>query len=453
MPKTITTKPPSYIWQHPTWPALTFDSPALMQDLSNARLEQGKLLGLLQAIGFESGQEIARELWVQEAMATAAIEGEKLDLEAVRSSVSYRLGLADLPTVDRHVDGLVQVMADATQQYQVPLTQERLCLWQAALFPGGSANLRRIAVGRYRDHADAMQIVSGRLGQEVVHYVAPPSAQVPREMAQFLAWFALPPSVPGKSSGTATGLHGLARAALAHLWFETIHPFEDGNGRLGRAVVDMALAQDMGAAVRVFGMARQMMRTRTAYYDALNQAQRSASDTTLDVTPWVQWFVQAFTQGCITSQAVVKQALQKAEFRQRAAACGANPRQTKVLNRLLEAGNSTLGGGFLGGMTNEKYGKLTGASKATATRDLADLAAKGLLRIEGVGKATRYAIAIDQWEQPADQAFPLELKVPNAQTQAAMEESRAMMASRRKGENRFASADEMFADLEKNSSK
>ena len=409
MPKPIIAKQLSYIWQHPTWPAIIFDAAALTQDLSNARLEQGKLLGLLDAIGLDAGQEIARELWVQEAMATAAIEGEKLDLQAVRSSVAYRLGLADLPTVDRHVDGLVQVMLDATQQYQVPLTQERLYLWQAALFPGGSANLRRIAVGRYRDHADAMQIVSGRLGQEVVYYVAPPSAQVPREMARFLAWFALPrstnsapstPSAQRKSSSATTGLHGLARAALAHLWFETIHPFEDGNGRLGRAVVDMALAQDMGAAVRVFGMARQMMSTRTAYYDALNHAQRSAQGAALDVTPWVQWFVQAFTQGCITSQAVVKQALQKAEFRQRAATCGANARQTKVLNRLLEAGSSTLGGGFLGGMTNEKYAKLTGASKATATRDLADLAAKGLLRIEGVGKATRYAIAIEQWEQP-----------------------------------------------------
>ncbi len=405
MSKTITAKPPQYLWQHRAWPALTFDSPALMQDLSNARLEQGKLLGLLEAIGLESGQEIARELWVQEAIATAAIEGEKLDLAAVRSSVAHRLGLADLPTVDRYVDGLVQVMADATQQYQVPLTQERLCLWQAALFPGGSANLRRIAVGRYRDHTDPMQIVSGRLGREVVYYVAPPSAQVPQEMTQFLAWFALPPSVPvtepSTASNNAPGLHGLARAALAHLWFETIHPFEDGNGRLGRAIVDMALAQDMGAAVRVFGMARQMMRTRTAYYDALNQAQRSASGTTLDVTPWVQWFVQAFTQGCITSKAVLMQALEKAEFRQRAAECGVNARQTKVLNRLLEAGNSTLGGGFLGGMTSDKYCKLTGTSKATATRDLTDLADKGLLRVEGVGKATRYAIAIDQWVQPA----------------------------------------------------
>ncbi len=381
---TASAKPHSYLWQHPAWTTLTFNPAALAQDLSTARLEQNELLGLLDAIGLQSGQEVARDLWVQEAMATAAIEGEKLDMQAVRSSVGYRLGLADLPTVDRYVDGLVQVMADATEHYQAPLTQKRLCLWQAALFPSGSANLRRIAVGRYRDHTDAMQIVSGRLGSEVVHYVAPPSAQVPQEMAQFLAWFAEP-----------TKVHGLVRAALAHLWFETIHPFEDGNGRLGRAIVDMALAQDMGAAVRVFGMARQMMTTRAAYYDALNFAQRSAAGPALDVTLWVLWFVQAFTRGCMTSQAVVKQALQKAEFRNRAAKSGINARQTKVLDRLLEAGDTALGGGFLGGMTADKYCKLTGSYKATATRDLVDLAAKGLLRIKGVGKATRYAIAID----------------------------------------------------------
>lgn len=253
-----------------------------------------------------------------------------------------------------------------------------------------------------------MQIVSGRLGREVVHYEAPPSAQVPHEMAQFLAWFALAPpvsvgapdTVPVDVPGEASGLHGLARAALAHLWFETIHPFEDGNGRLGRAIVDRALAQDMGAAVRVFGMARQMMTTRAAYYDALNLAQRSAHGATLDVTPWVKWFVEAFTQGCIASQSVMKQALEKADFRRRAAGSGANARQTTVLDRFLDAGHSALGGGFLGGLTSDKYCKLTGAAKATATRDLADLAAKGLLRVEGIGKATRYAIAIDLWVQP-----------------------------------------------------
>lgn len=213
-------------------------------------------------------------------------------------------------------------------------------------------------------------------------------------MAQFLTWFEGTRPAPG----TAPKLHGLARAALAHLWFETIHPFEDGNGRLGRAMVDMALAQDMGAAVRVFGMARQMMTTRAAYYDALIQAQRSTLGAGPDVTPWVQWFAQAFTQGCITSQTVVKQALEKAAFRQRCAASGVNARQTKVLNRLLEAGSAALCGGFSGGMTSDKYCRITGASKATATRDLA---AKGLLRVNGVGKATRYAIAIDHWEPPS----------------------------------------------------
>lgn len=232
----------------------------------------------------------------------------------------------------------------------------------------------RIAVGRLRDHADAMQIISGQLGRERVHYEAPPSRQVATEMAQFLAWF------------------------------ESIHPFEDGNGRLGRALVDMALAQDMQAhdpaknavLVHVFGMARQMLQTRTAYYDALNQVQRlhglKLDAVTIDVTPWVLWFVQAFTQGCIRCQAVVRQATEKAVFRMKAGQCGLNARQHKVLERLLDAGHVALGGGFLDGMTNEKYATITGTSKATATRDLTDLLAKGLLRVEGAGKATRYAV-------------------------------------------------------------
>jgi Fic family protein len=182
---------------------------------------------------------------------------------------------------------------------------------------------------------------------------------------------------------------------MAHLWFETIHPFEDGNGRLGRAIVDMALAQDLGAPERMFGMSRQLLTVRSAYYDALNAAQRG----TLDITPWVQWFVQAFTQGCVTSQTVVKQAVDRAEFRLHAAICGVNERQTRVLNRLLEAGSSELGGGFLGGMTADKYSKITGASKATATRDLTDLLNKELLQVQGIGKATRYAINVPGWSQ------------------------------------------------------
>ncbi len=395
---------PRYIWQHRSWPQLTFDAAALAPTLDQARLEQGRLLGLLSAIGLEQANAVQRELWVQEALATAAIEGEQLNLESLRSSVAHRLALADAPGADRSVDGLVQVMQDALANHGAALDLDRLCRWQSALFPGGTSGITRITVGRVRSHADAMQIVSGALGREVVHYEAPPSAQVTTEMNYFLAWFASTHPVGVASTGMV--MNGIARAALVHLWFESIHPFEDGNGRLGRALADMALAQDVHAQdphaspalVRVYGLAHQMLKTRTAYYEALNNAQRlrgvAPEASTIDVTPWVQWFVQAFTQACITSQAVVRDATDKAQFRLRAAQCHINPRKSKVLERLLEAGHAGSGGGFLGGMTNEKYVKITGTSKATATRDLVDLAEKGLLHIEGVGKATRYAVNV-----------------------------------------------------------
>jgi Fic family protein len=398
---------PSYIWQHPAWPQLTFDAAALAPALDQARLEQGRLLGLLGAIGLEQANAVQRELWVQEALATAAIEGEQLNLESLRSSVAHRLSLAEAPGPDRSVEGLVQVMQDALVNHGAALDLDRLCRWQSALFPGGTSGISRIAVGRVRSHADAMQIVSGALGREVVHYEAPPSAQVTAEMDSFLAWFE-----NTRPASAAPTVNGIARAALVHLWFESIHPFEDGNGRLGRALADMALAQDMQAQapqaspvlVRVYGLAHQMLKTRSAYYDALNTTQRlrgiAPDASAIDATPWVQWFVQAFTGACIASQAVVRDATDKAHFRLRAAQCHINRRQSKVLERLLEAGHVGSGGGFLGGMTSEKYAKITGTSKATATRDLADLLTHGLLRVEGMGKATRYAVNVPGWEQP-----------------------------------------------------
>lgn len=408
-----TPNPPThvpYIWQHRAWPQLTFDAAELAPALDQARLEQGRLLGLLGAIGLEQANAVQRELWVQEALATAAIEGEQLNLESLRSSVAHRLALADAPGADRSVEGLVQVMQDALANHSAALDLDRLCRWQSALFPGGTSGITRIAVGRVRSHADAMQIVSGALGREVVHYEAPPSAQVTAEMDSFLAWFAK--TRPTGAATTDTAGNGIARAALVHLWFESIHPFEDGNGRLGRALADMALAQDMHAhdtqanpaLVRVYGLAHQMLKTRTAYYDALNHTQRlrgvAPEASTIDATPWVQWFVQAFTHACITSQAVVRDATDKAQFRLRAAQCHVNPRQSKVLERLLEAGHAGSGGGFLGGMSTDKYAKITATSKATAARDLANLLAHGLLRVEGVGKATRYAVNVPGWVQP-----------------------------------------------------
>ena len=405
---------PRYIWQHSAWPQLTFDAAALAGALDQARLEQGRLLGLLGAIGLDQANTVQRELWVQEALATAAIEGEQLNLESLRPSVAHRLQLADAPGPDRSVEGLVQVMQDALANHGAVLDLDRLCRWQSALFPGGTSGIARIAVGRVRDHADAMQIVGGPLGREVVHYEAPPSVQVTAHMGKFLTWFE--GTRPTDGAMASATVNGIARAALVHLWFESIHPFEDGNGRLGRALSDMALAQDMHAQdpranpalVRVYGMARQMLKTRAAYYEALNVAQRlraiEPDAKAIDVTPWVQWFVQAFTQACVASQAVVRDATEKAQFRLQVAQCQTNERQRKVLERLLEAGHLDSGGGFMGGMTTEKYARMTGTSKATASRDLGDLLSKGLLRVEGVGKATRYAVNVVGWEQPAIKA-------------------------------------------------
>ena len=383
--------PAAYIWQQPGWPGLVFDAGALLPEVEQARLQQGKLLGLADAIGLAGLQEVARDLWIQEAMATAAIEGETLDLESVRSSVYRQLGLADKAGRDRHVDGLVEVMQDAVDGYRNVLDEDRLCRWHSALFPGGTSGLRRIAVGRYRDHPDPMQIVSGVPGREIVHYTAPPSVQVPAEMGRFLSWFEATRPANAQGAETPPAGQGIARAAIAHLWFESIHPFEDGNGRLGRAIVDLALAQDLGSPARLFSLSRQWLESRKAYYDALNRAQRGS----LDATPWVQWFVQAFAASCVQSQAVMKQAMDKAAFWRHAAHLPTNERQRKVLKRLLDAGD----GGFLGGMTADKYGKLTGVSKATATRDLADLLRHGLLVTRGAGKSTRYAVNVVGWNR------------------------------------------------------
>ena len=350
-------------------------------------MEQGRALGQLAAVGLIDAQAAARDFWIQETLATAAIEGQKLDLDAVRSSVCRRLGLAgpDRPH-DRDVEGLVEMMQDATTGHDRPLDEDRLCRWQSALFPGGTVGLRRIAVGRYRDHADPMQIVSGPPGLELVHYTAPPSAEVAAEMQQLLAWLALTPNTPA-----AEGINGIARAALAHLWFESIHPFEDGNGRLGRAIAEMALAQDLGRDTRWFSLSAVLLERRADYFAALNQAQCGG----LDVTSWVRWFTQAFVAACLKAQAVITQATRKAEFWQRVAKHGGNDRQRKVLARLLEAGD----GGFLGGLTADKYAKLTATSKATATRDLADLLQAGLLVVQGIGKATRYAVDVEGWNR------------------------------------------------------
>ncbi|WP_051952992.1 Fic family protein [Xenophilus azovorans] len=387
--------PPRYLWQQPGWPRLHFDFAAAGPALLQARERKGIAQGMARAIGLERVDEVSQELWMQEAMSTAAIEGESLDLAAVRSSVLRHLGGDSGGPVERHVDGLVEVIQDATLNHAQPLDADRLCRWQSALFPGGTAGIRRIAVGRFRDHADPMQIVSGRPGREVVHYTAPPSAEVPREMTAFLDWFAATTPADGRPAA----LDGIARAAIAHLWFETIHPFEDGNGRLGRAVADMALAQDSaagaGAAPRLYSLSRQLLAARADYYAALQQAQSGGTD----VTPFVEWFANAFAQACDAAGEVIQASLTRSRFWAAQAQRGTlNERQRKLLQRLLLAGD----GGFLGGLNVEKYLKMVDASKATATRDLSDLVRQGLLHTRGQGKALRYYISVPGWTHGLD---------------------------------------------------
>lgn len=368
-----------YIWQQPTWPSLHFDQGAVAPHLIQARHQQGKLLGQTKAIGLAELDHVVRDIWVEDALATAAIEGEKLDLTAVRSSVMRRLGLVATGLADRHVEGLVEVMQDATTRFEAPLDADRLCRWQSALFPGGTSGIRRIEVGRFRTSTEPMQIVGGSIGKEIVYYTAPPSTQLRREMKRFFTWFE-------KTRPPSNGIDGIARAGIAHLWFETVHPFEDGNGRVGRAIVDLALAQDSGGAARVYSLSRQFMRERKAYYKALGSAQHG--DT--DVTEWVLWFVRQFTESCLASEAVISSALDKSRFWSSRANRPLSDRQRKVVQRLLDAGP----GGFTGGLSAEKYSNLTRVSKATATRDLADLLLNEWVFATGQGRATRYWVNV-----------------------------------------------------------
>ncbi len=355
---------------------------------------QGVIEGKALAIGIERDGQIAREVMEAEVISTAAIEGERLDPAAVRSSVMRRLGLASTGPKNRSVDGLVDVINDAVSEFAAPLDDDRLHRWQSALFPGGTNGLRRIAVGRYRGHEEPMQIVSGAPGKEVVHYEAPPSRRVPAEMTRLLTWFSETAPAPGRPPE----IDGLARVAIAHLWFETIHPFEDGNGRIGRAIVDMAIAQDSRATVRLYSLSRQLLESRSDYYDALNTAQRGTGDT----TDWVVWFAGQISLACERSSDVIDGAIEKARFWAEHADIELNKRQRKVLQRLLDDGD----GGFLGGLNAEKYIKITGTSKPSATRDLADLVGAGLLRTTGQGKALRYYVNVPGWRHGPTEVGP-----------------------------------------------
>lgn len=375
------------LWQQPDWPQFTVQAALVEDAIVQARYWQREVMARAAAVGLTPSGHVLHEVMTQEVMATAAIEGEKLDPASVRSSILRQLGTApasDTAPHSRHIDGLVEVIQDATHSYNQTLDDDRLFRWHSALFPGGTRGIRRIAVGRYRDHSDLMQIVSGQPGKEIVHYTAPRSSQVHSEMQVFLAWFAKPAST--------LAFDGITRAAIAHLWFETIHPFEDGNGRLGRAIIDMALAQDMGAGTRLYSLSSQMMARRKDYYEALHQAQHG----TLEVSAWVVWFAQQLSKACQATCELMTRAQEKSTFWHTHSQTPLNSRQRKVIQRLLDDGEE----GFLGGLNAEKYMKMTHISKATATRDLTDLLNNGLLRSTGQGKAVRYFLKVQGWPEP-----------------------------------------------------
>ena len=380
----LMTQPAPYVWQRPDWPSFGVDEAALSSALAKARLAQGHVAGKAQALGLEAVGGAIGEIWVSEALATSAIEGEKLDMEAVRSSVAKRLGLPApaKARMARSVEGLLDMMEDAVARHDEPLTEKRLFAWQAALFPTGRSALVEIRTGAWRSQDEPMQIVSGPLGREKVHYEAPPSRQVAKLMKDFFRWF---------RASRADATEGLVRASVAHLWFETVHPFEDGNGRVGRAVIDLALAQDSGTKARLYRMSSRLAAHRDEYYAELERAQKGS----MDVTRWVSWFVSQFEAACRESETTIDRSLAKARFWARASQLEISERQRKALNTLLDAGS----GGFVGGLSAGKYQNLTSTSRQTATRDLADLVEKGLLRVTGQLKGARYHVAIPGWNE------------------------------------------------------
>jgi len=363
-----------YIWERPAWPRFKWSDRALIEPLAAARLNQGRLLGRMKGLGFDLQLEAQLQALTEDVLKSSEIEGDILDHASVRSSIAQRLGVPLAATVpaDRRTEGVVEMLLDATRNFDAPTTLERLFGWQAALFPTGYSGLRKIRTGGWReDAAGPMQVVSGAIGRELVHYQAPPAAQVPHEIAAFLSWFAAPPQTDG-----------LLRAGLAHLWFVTIHPFEDGNGRIARAIADQALAQSEGSPQRFYSMSSQIRRERADYYAILERTQKGG----LDVTEWLQWFLACFTRaidGAETSSAGV---LRKAEFWRVHDGIVLSERQRLILNRYLD--------GFDGHLTAKKWAILGKCSAASAQRDIADLVEKGILRRnEGGSKNTSYAIA------------------------------------------------------------
>ena len=363
----------TFIHELPDWPSLTWDADALAQPLAAVRHKQGRHLGRMEALGFALRSEANVAALTDEAVRSSAIEGERLNSDEVRSSISRRLGLdvAGLPVPSRQVEGVVDLVLDATRNARAPLTKERLCGWQAALFPTGRSGMYRITIGAWRDAtAGPMQVVSGALGQEHVHFQAPDADRLHEEMEKFLAWF-----------NSSDPMDPVLKAAVAHFWFVTIHPFEDGNGRIARAIADMALARGDGTAERFYSMSARIEAERKDYYQQLEHAQRGSTD----ITTWIAWFLGCLERAIEASDSLLAHVLRKARIWHLLNAKPVHERQRIVMNRML--------GDWQGFLSTAKYVTLAKCSADTAQRDIKDLVDRGVLvQNPGGGRSTSYRL-------------------------------------------------------------
>jgi Fic family protein len=359
-----------YIYQNPGWTNFTWKETDLNALFGEVRNVQGKITGQMNALGFSVKEEATLTTLTLDVVKSSEIEGEQLNYEQVRSSIARRLGIntGGLVPSDRNVEGVVEMMLDATQNFQQQLTEERLFGWHAALFPTGYSGMYKIEVGQYR--TGEMQVVSGAMGKEKVHYQAPSPEVVKEEMDSFLQWF-----------NDDTKIDQVLKAAIAHFWFIIIHPFDDGNGRIARAISDLLLARAEGSSERFYSMSGQILLERKRYFEVLQKVQHSNGD----ITEWTEWFLQCLKNALLETENTLQKILQKAEFWKKHEYTSMNERQRLVLNKLLT--------GFEGKLKSSKWAKITGCSPDTALRDIKDLMEKGILQQEQQGgRSTNYEL-------------------------------------------------------------
>jgi len=368
---------PFWIWQQPDWPHFSWQADALGPLLRTCSQAQGRLLGMLGAVGSDTEVQSSLDAMLQNIVTSSAIEGEQLDVGSVRSSLARRLGLNEEGRITLRSEGLAELLLDATRAYQQPLDTQRLFTWHGWLFPSdGHLLARPLRIGMLRGE-EPMQVVSGRLDRPTVHFEAPPRAGLEERLGDFLAWF--------ESSRSDAGFDPFLRAGIAHFWFVTLHPFDDGNGRLTRAITDLALAQGEQQAIRFYAMSASILDDRAGYYRILEASQKG----TLDITAWLQWFLATLLKSLEQALARIDRVLVKTRFWQAHRSQALSAEQIKVLNRLLDGGER----GFENGISAAQYQAVAKVSKATATRHLSDLVEKGcLVRLPGGGRSTRYQI-------------------------------------------------------------